>query len=261
MNPAAASSLHRTLLVLGCLLHPSLPLPAAEDLTGFATVQTAITTTIRPSSAAAVGATGYLGLQVAANPSGELTIEGIATNSRAAQAGFAVGDVIVEGEGKSFRDAGAFREWLRAHAPGETITLSIRRAGAASTIAATLDTASHPLKPSEVRGYVGISYAEPDDRGAMVNNVTEKSPAASAGIKKGDLLTKVGDSPMTSPSTLSDVLTEKNPGDELQLTFLRDEEEKQVTLKLGKSTTGTSSIATVLPSIWKRDNAHLTLAD
>ncbi len=251
--------LHRTVFAVATLLAASQPLPAAEDLTGFATVQTAITTAIRPSSAAAVGATGYLGLQVAANPSGELIIEGIASNSRAAQAGFAVGDVIVEGEGKSFRDAGTFREWLRAHAPGETINLSIRRGGAASTITATLDTASHPLKPSEVRGYVGISYAEPDDRGAMVNNVTEKSPAATAGIKKGDVLTKVGDSPMTSPSTLSDVLTEKNPGDDLQLTFLRDEEEKQVTLKLGKSTTGASSIATVLPSIWKRDTYRLAV--
>lgn len=253
-------TLRRTLLAAAIAFRAGVSsLPAAEDLSGYATVQTAITTTIHPSSAASAGAVGYLGVQVAMNPRGELAIEGIDADSRAAEAGLVVGDVIVSGDEKTFRDAGTFREWLRAQAPGETITLSIRRGGELASITVTLDSPSHPLKPSEERGYVGISYGEPNDRGAVVNNVIPKSPAAAAGIKVGDVLAKVGDSPMSSPSTLSDVLTEKSPGDELQLTFLRGEEEKQVSLKLGASTSGTSSLATVLPSIWKRDTYRLAV--
>src|SRR5437773_2092574 len=55
--------LSRALLVAAVLLHSGLALSTAEDLGSHATVGTAITTTIRPSSAAAIGAVGYLGVQ------------------------------------------------------------------------------------------------------------------------------------------------------------------------------------------------------
>ncbi|MGB8167135.1 MAG: M6 family metalloprotease domain-containing protein [Chthoniobacteraceae bacterium] len=234
-------------------------LALAEDLSDYRTVRTATTTTIRASSAAAVGAVGYLGVRVTMNAANEIAITGLADGSRAARAGLAIGDVIAGAEDQRFATVAEFRDWLRAHAPGEGVALTIRRKGVAATLTATLDSASHPLQPSEERGYVGISYAEPNDRGAVITNVTPKSPAAAAGVKAGDLLTKVGDSPMLSPSTLSDVLTEKKPGDELPLTFLRGEAERPVSLKLGAAANGPTSLATVLPSIWKRDTYRLAV--
>jgi M6 family metalloprotease-like protein len=255
----AATFLRRTLLTTALLLRAGEALPAAVDLSAYATVQTAIISSVRPTSAAAVGAVGYLGVQVAKSPGGELIVAGIDESSRAARVGLATGDVIVSAEGKTFPDVAAFRDWLRAHAPGEAITLSIRRGGAASTITATLDSESHPLKPSEERGFVGISYSEPNDRGAVVTNVIRNSPAAAVGIKAGDVLTKVGDSPILSLSTLTDALTERSPGDELHLTLLHGEEEKVVTLKLGASANPIVSLAGVLPSIWKRETYRLAV--
>ena len=231
----------------------------ADDLADYRTVHTAATTTIQPSSAAAVGAVGYLGVQLALNKEKQIIVAGIDENSRAAQAGLRKDDVIISADGRTFPDIAGFRDWLRAHAPGETVALNLWRGGVAFRITATLDSASHPLKPSEERGYVGISYGEPNDRGAVVTNVTPKSPAAAAGIKAGDILAKVGETPMSSFSTLTDVLTEKSPGDNLPLTLLHGEEERQITIKLGASTNGPNSLASVLPSIWKRDTYRLAV--
>ncbi len=243
------------------LLHASPALRADDDLGTYATPQTAITTTLRPSSAAAVGASGYLGVEVVPDAEGALTVAGISDDSPAAEAGFAAGDLLVGAEDKSFSDVATFREWLRAHAPGDTVAFSIRRAGAPATITATLDTASHPLRPSNVRGYVGISYEEPDDRGAVISRVVAKSPAAAAGIEPGDVLTRVGETPMSSLSTLSDALAEKSPGEELQLTLSRAGEERQVSVKLTASAANDASLATLLPSIWKRDTYRLAVIE
>jgi M6 family metalloprotease-like protein len=232
---------------------------AAEDLRDYRTVGTAITTTLRTNAAASTGAVAYLGVNLAVNRSGKLVVGGVADNSPAARAGVRVEDVLDRAGGKSFRDAAAFREWLQGCAPGETIELRVQRGGRTLKLPATLDTASHPLKPSERRSYVGISYGDPDDRGAVIRSVATNSPAARAGIRTGDIILKVGTTPMSSVSTLSDVLTEKNPGDDLELTYLRGEEERQVSVRLGTSATPLEAASAVLPSLWKRPAYRLAV--
>jgi M6 family metalloprotease-like protein len=249
----------RRTLAACCLLGLISISPADDDLADYKTVHTATTTTPRKAAVSAAETVGYLGVQVTTKDRGELAIAGIDERSPAAQAGLALGDVIVAADGTAFHDGPAFREWMQARAPGETIELSLKRGGASTKLSATLETPSHPLKASEQRSYVGLSYAEPDDRGAVVNSVIANSPAAAAGVKTGDMLVKVGDSPMSSLSTLSDVLTEKNPGDSLKLTLLRGEEEVEVSLKLGTAASSTSGGLAPLPSIWKRDTYRLAV--
>ncbi|HEY6167731.1 MAG TPA: M6 family metalloprotease domain-containing protein [Verrucomicrobiae bacterium] len=232
----------------------------ASELTDYRTVATAITTTIRTNGGNSVTGIAYLGVFVTTNRSGKLVIGGIDDDSPAAKAGLAPNDVLVKAGGNSFRDVVAFREWLQTRAPGDTVELSIQRGRKSLKLSATLDTASHPLKPSDRRAFVGITYGEPDDRGAVVRTVITNSPAAKAGVKVGDVLVKVGDSPMSSQSTLTDVLTEKGPGDSLELTVLRGEKEKRVSVRLGASAAGpASAVSTALPTIWKRDTYRLAV--
>ncbi len=232
---------------------------APEDLSTYRTPATAVKTTIVPSAAAASGTVGYLGVQLSATASGEAVVAALDEASPAAQAGLGVGDVLVSVNDAAVNDLAAFRQMIRAAAPGTSLALTIRRGGATQRLTASIDTPSHPLQVSDERPYVGLAYAEPDDRGAAVTTVTKKSPAEAAGLKVGDVLTKVGETPMTSVSTLSDVLTEKKAGDALEFTFLRGTEERKVTVTLGRAAASSVSLASVLPSIWKRDTFRLAV--
>ncbi len=225
------------------------------------TVLTAVTTTIRPSAAATTssesGVTPYLGVNLMTNRSGQLVLGGIDDDSPAAMAGLQVDDVLTKVAGKIFRDAASLCTWIQQQSPGDTVELSVKRAGKTLKIPVALDTVSHPLKQSERRGFVGLTYGEPDDNGAAVRFVTTNSPAAKAGIKVGDVIVRVGNTPMSSSSTLNDVMTEKNPGDPLEFTLLRDGKEQRVTVTLG--TAASSDIAAPLPSIWKRNTYKLAV--
>lgn len=222
---------------------------------------TAITATIRPSATASkteeLGLTPYLGINVTTNSSGQLTVSSVAAESPAAKAGIRVSDVLTKVAGKAFREAEALRNWVHEQSPGDSVELVVKRSGKELTLTVTLDTVSHPLKAGEQRGYVGLSYNEPDDVGAAVRSVVAKSPAAKAGIKTGDVIVRVGNTPMSSTSTLNDVLTEKNPGDPLEFTLLSSGEERRVNVTLG--TAANSEPTAPLPSIWKRSTYKLAV--
>lgn len=84
-----------------------------------------------------------------------------------------------------------------------------------------------------VKPMLGV-YTEKNDKGAKITNVVDGSPAQKAGLLKGDIITKIDGSAVTDPSSLSSIINEKKPDDEIQVTYLRDNKEKKVKLKLGE---------------------------
>ena len=73
-------------------------------------------------------------------------------------------------------------------------------------------------------------YAEHGD-GLHVDGVTENRPAQIAGIKEGDIITKIGTSEIKEVYSYMDALTKITPGDELDVVFIRDGETKTVKVK------------------------------
>ncbi len=69
--------------------------------------------------------------------------------------------------------------------------------------------------------------------GAYVAAVTDDSPAAEAGLEKGDVVTKLGDEEITSADSLIIGLRSYDVGDKVTLTFYRGKDEKQVEVTLG----------------------------
>ncbi len=74
------------------------------------------------------------------------------------------------------------------------------------------------------------SYADTKD-GLHIDGVTEKRPADLAGIKSGDILTKIGDCPIKEVYSYMECLAKVNSGDELPVTVLRDGKEMTVKVK------------------------------
>lgn len=85
----------------------------------------------------------------------------------------------------------------------------------------------------ENKAMLGVS-TEQAEKGAEVENVTEGSAAQKAGLKEGDVITKIGDTKIESPDDLSKAIKAKKPGDKVAVTFLRDKKEQTVTAELTK---------------------------
>ena len=91
--------------------------------------------------------------------------------------------------------------------------------------------------------YLGVSMAElppelaahlPIDPGTgiVVNLVLEGSPAAAAGIEKGDILARIDERILVTPKQLQALVTKHKPGDQVEVTFIRRGEKRKVTVML-----------------------------
>jgi Do/DeqQ family serine protease len=95
------------------------------------------------------------------------------------------------------------------------------------------------------RGYLGIQYASnmneeqmkqlgiKEGEGVYVSAVPSDGGAYAAGIKKGDVITKVNNNPVTSGLEMSAQIASYRPNDKVQITYLRNGKEynTSVTLK------------------------------
>jgi hypothetical protein len=84
-----------------------------------------------------------------------------------------------------------------------------------------------------LRGFFGMTLAEGDES-PVVEAVLEKGPAGLAGVKKGDVVTRVGGRTVTN---IVDVLKRTRPlpaGSDVKLTVKRGKETKEITVKTGE---------------------------
>ncbi len=70
--------------------------------------------------------------------------------------------------------------------------------------------------------------------GAYVQEVVKNTPADAAGMKQGDIVTKVNNTPVDATHRLGDVLAQLKPGDSITLTLTRAGREMTLTVKLGQ---------------------------
>jgi serine protease Do len=99
------------------------------------------------------------------------------------------------------------------------------------------------------RGYLGVTYYAADDlsedqlkqlgiptnvEGVYVTSVAPDGGAASAGIKKGDVITKVNGSNVVSGIQMSAQIAGFHPGDKVPVTYLRSGKEYTVNITLKK---------------------------
>lgn len=97
---------------------------------------------------------------------------------------------------------------------------------------------SYDMKKKGVdQAYLGVSSRREEDgpAGAKVTAVSDSSAAAKAGLKVGDLITKVDETKIEGPEGLAEVVHRHKPQDKAAITFQRDGKEQTVTATLGKT--------------------------
>jgi putative serine protease PepD len=81
--------------------------------------------------------------------------------------------------------------------------------------------------------YIGIATADASAPGARVASVSNGGPAASAGLKTGDVITRLGDSPVTDSTSLVAAIAAHQPGDKVAVTVTRGSQTLHLTVTLG----------------------------
>jgi serine protease Do len=105
------------------------------------------------------------------------------------------------------------------------------------------------------RAYLGVRYIEITKDFASANNlgvnegayitgdrqnlaVLPNSPAFKAGLKDGDILTKIAGDKIDATHSVTSLIGKHKPGDKMKLTFLRDNKEQTVEVTLEEAPTG-----------------------
>jgi serine protease Do len=78
---------------------------------------------------------------------------------------------------------------------------------------------------------------ETAEGGAKITEVTKESGAEKAGLKKDDVITKVGDRKIEDPEDLVDAISNYKPNDKITLTYKRNNKENTASVTLGENKT------------------------
>ena len=81
----------------------------------------------------------------------------------------------------------------------------------------------------------GIMVPENVDNGVAVVKVESNSPADKAGLRKGDIITKLAGKETKTLAEFRYELYKHSPNDSIEVTYIRDGKEQKATLTLGKS--------------------------
>lgn len=94
-----------------------------------------------------------------------------------------------------------------------------------------------PHKTITTGAFLGVTSIREENgpEGAKVGEVSEGSAAEKAGLKEGDLITKIDDKSIDGPETLAKVVRSYKPGDKVTITFKRAGKEQKATAELGRS--------------------------
>ncbi len=94
-----------------------------------------------------------------------------------------------------------------------------------------LGIAYQPIAPD-----IANAYNLPVQWGIYVTRVAANSPASSAGLQQGDIITKVGNVTLDETHSYLNTLYTYKPGDEVALTLIRNGQTMQLQVKLGETT-------------------------
>jgi serine protease Do len=91
-----------------------------------------------------------------------------------------------------------------------------------------------PNQAKTNEAFLGV-VTEEAEQGAKVNQVSDESPAAKAGFKEGDIITKVNDIKIDGPASLYDAIGKSKPEDKVTISYIRNGKTSSQVVSLAKN--------------------------
>ena len=146
---------------------------------------------------------------------------------------------------------------------GEVIGVTNAKYSSSSSGEASIDNIGFAIPMNSIRGivesiiekgyvskpYIGVSVADVSEgyqiyglpAGAAVQSVVSGSPAESAGLKIGDIITKAGDTDITCANDLINAVADAKVGDSIELTVYRKGKIIGIAVEIGEQIQGATS--------------------
>ena len=87
---------------------------------------------------------------------------------------------------------------------------------------------------AEKRAFLGVTTEKADD-GVKITDISSGSAAEKAGLKEGDVITKVGDKKITEPDELMDAVTKHKPKEDVTISYKREGKTNDTKATLGET--------------------------
>jgi len=211
-----------------------------------------------PPSAPPAAKPGFLGVrpsqeQPSAEEFKELKIEGgvrieVIEGAPAEKAGLQDEDIIVEIDGTKVKEFPEMPRLLQKKSAGAEVKLKVQRGKQTKEFTVKLaerpempgepdpapEAPKEPPKPEGKPGSLGVKPGDASGKGMVINGVVEGSPAAKAGIKEGDVLTKIDATPIWKEDDLAAFMKSAKAGQEVVVTILRDGKELKLKVNLAE---------------------------
>jgi len=92
-------------------------------------------------------------------------------------------------------------------------------------------------KDRERKAQLGVMFEETtDSKGVLITEIIEDSAAEKAGLQSGDVITKINDAKITDPESLINQVKDREAGEVIELSFLRNGEEYMMKVALQEFT-------------------------
>jgi len=194
-------------------------------------------------------------------------LTGVEADGPAAKAGLKANDVVTEYNGQRVEGTAQFRRLIRETPAGRTVQLSVWRDGRAQKVSLQLGRfrdhfASHAhsfgpkdfnfkfelpeiggnillsrtpvlgISAEDLSGQLGSYFGAPDSEGILVREVKHGTPAEKAGLKAGDVITKVDGDRVRTVSDLREKLRDKRDKKTVSLSVLRKGTEMSLNIEI-----------------------------
>ena len=154
--------------------------------------------------------------------------------SPAEGAGIEAGDYILAINDHMVSSPQELKEKIESLAATDTINVSVWRDGQTSTKQVALASEAKQL-PDGHRSWLGVMLSGGSDQaaGVTIQRVHPRGPAAQAGLQSGDQVSSIDNQQVDSIEQFISMVQDYEPGDELQLTVRRGDQQIDLSAQLG----------------------------
>jgi membrane-associated protease RseP (regulator of RpoE activity) len=172
------------------------------------------------------------------------------------------GDIILAVNGDNIKGPRHFSRLIRNYKPGDSVTFSVIHDGKDKKVKIKLeeyardsdrDISVFSVVPGrgfsfgfDSQPYLGVylqelnkdlaAYFKVDaEKGVLITEVEEDSPAEEAGLKPGDILANIDGEEVDSPEEVMDILRDYDEGEKIEVTVIRSGEQRNFSVELGES--------------------------
>jgi len=195
---------------------------------------------------------------------GGVVVSEVVPDSPSAKAGLETKDVIVEYDGQPVEGSVQFRRLVRETPPGRSVNIEVVRGGRSEKLTVQVGSNARSMnsrfrevlpprnfdfkfnmpelfpgmtpvlgvQAEDVSGQLGTYFHVPGGEGVLIREVSPNSPAAKAGLKAGDVITRVDGAVVKTVDDLREHLRQEREQKSVSLTVVRQGSEMAITVTM-----------------------------